>query len=159
LDIVNKELWEVKKVLRHRVRGDTAEVKVVWNDPNKKSSWVDLYALAIQDPTEILKYARTKHLLSQKPFSTLALHCVGDPPSRLAKSFKAKVQGYAAKYKFGVRVPFGLKQAMQLDKENGNTLWFDAIKKVLDCLSQHNVFRFLKKGEKPPQGYQYVPYH
>ena len=48
---------------------------------------------------------------------------------------------------------------MQLDKENGNTLWFDAIKKELSCLSQHQVFRFMKKGENPPEGYQYVPYH
>ena len=87
------------------------------------------------------------------------MRCVGDTPSRMIKAFKAKVQASGKKYKFGVRVPFGLKQAMQLDKENGNTFWFDAIKKKLSCLTDHKVFRFLEKGEKAPSNYQYIPYH
>ena len=146
--MTNKALWNVKKVTKHRMKGDDYQVKVVWNDPNKTSTWIDLYALAIQDPTEILKYARHHHLLSQKPFHTVAKHCVGDSPSRLIKAFKAKVSGNTKKYRFGIRVPFGIKQAMQLDKENGNTYWFEAIKKELDCLSKHQVFKFTKKGER-----------
>ena len=118
-----------------------------------------MHALAIQDPTEILKYAKKSHLLSQKPFSIIAKQCIGESPSYLARAFKAKVSANAMKYKFGVRVPFGVKQAMQLDKESGTTYWFDAIKKELDCLNKHQVFRFMKKGEKAPTGYTYVPYH
>ena len=63
------------------------------------------------------------------------------------------------KYKFGVTIPFGIKQAMRLDKENGNTLWFDAIKKELECLNEWKGFRILKKGEQPPKGYKQIPYH
>ena len=129
IDIGNEELWDVKKVIKHRTKDGKTEVKVIWKDPNKSSSWINMYALAIQDPSEILRYAKTKHLLSQKPFSVLVERCIGDSPSRLAKAFKAKVKSNGKKYKFSIRVPFGLKQAIQLDKENGNTLWFDAIKR------------------------------
>ena len=121
LDIANRELWEAKKVIRHHVKNGKTEVKVAWNDPNKSSSWIDMHALAIQDPTKILKYAKKSHLLSQKPFSTIAKQCIGESPSYLARAFKAKVSANAMKYKFGVRVPFGVKQAMQLDKESGTT--------------------------------------
>ena len=63
------------------------------------------------------------------------------------------------KYKFRVRVPFGVKQTMQLDKESNTTYWFDAIKKELDCLNKHQVFRFMKIGEKAPTGYTCVSCH
>ena len=105
------------------------EVKVEWSDPNKETSWVDLYSLAHQDPTEIVRYARSKHLMSQRPFSIITNYCVGDSPSRLVKAYKAKILSNGKKYKFGIRVPFGIKQAMMLDKENGSTLWLDAIKR------------------------------
>ena len=46
-----------------------------------------------------------------------------------------------------------------LDKENGNTLWLDAIKKELKCLNNWKIFRILEKGEQAPQGYKQIPYH
>ena len=59
-DFINKDLWDAKRVLGHRVKHNKVEVKVEWNDINKGRSWVDAYSLALQDPTEILKYAKTK---------------------------------------------------------------------------------------------------
>ena len=44
LDVANKELWEVKRVLKHRQKAGETEVKVTWNDPNKLSSWIDMYS-------------------------------------------------------------------------------------------------------------------
>ena len=59
-DFINKDLWDAKRVLGHRMKHNKVEVKVEWNDINKGRSWVDAYSLALQDPTEILKYAKTK---------------------------------------------------------------------------------------------------
>ena len=124
IEIANRDLWNVKRVLAHRIKdNNTTEVKVQWKDPNKSTSWVDLYSLTFQDLVEILRYAKNNHLLSQKPFSIITNYCVGETPSQLVRAFKAKTTAHRGqKYKFGVRVPFGVKQAMQLDKENGNTL-------------------------------------
>ena len=60
----SKELWIVKRVLKHKVKKDNVEVKVEWNDPNKSSTWIDVNFLAIQCPTEIPKCAKEKHLMS-----------------------------------------------------------------------------------------------
>ena len=87
------------------------------------------------------------------------MHCTGTAPSQLARAFKTKVKGQAKKFQFGVQVPVGLKQAMMLDKKNGNTLWLDSIRKELSCLDDHNVFKVLPKGADQPPDYQYVPYH
>ena len=56
---MNKDFWDVKPVLRHRIKNDDVEVKVVWNDLNKSSSWIDMYALAIQDLQKFLDMQRT----------------------------------------------------------------------------------------------------
>lgn len=87
---------------------------------------------------------RVKHLLNQKPFPTLANYCIGGALSNLVKAYKAKVLLQGKRYKFGIRVPFGIKQAMMLDKENGNTLWFNIIK---NSSAQVNGF-FQDPGER-----------
>ena len=96
----------------------------------------------MHDPIPIVKYAKAKHLLDQQPFKTLGLLCVGVVPSRLRKIYEAKVHVprvnkattaiFGRKYKFGIQVPYSVKHALQLDKENGNTLWKDAIQKEMD---------------------------
>ena len=109
-DFINKDLWDAKRVLNHRVKQNKVEVKVEWGDINKGRSWVDAYSLALQDPTENLRSTKAKHLLSQKPFNIITNYCVGETPSRLARAYKAKTTNHGGKkYKFGVRVPFGVK--------------------------------------------------
>ena len=83
-DFIKKDLWDTKRVLNHRVKQNKVKVKVEWGDINKWRSWVDAYSLALQDPTEILRYAKAKHLLLQKPFNIITNYCVGEAPSRLA---------------------------------------------------------------------------
>ena len=119
-DFVKKDLWNAKRVLNHRVRNNDAEVGVQWSDPNKSTSWVDMHSLALQDSTETLKCARKKHSLSQKPFNIMSNCCAGEAHSRMVKACESKTLTHGGKkHEFGVRVPFGIKQAMTLDKENG----------------------------------------
>ena len=45
-------------------------------------------------------------------------------------------------HKFGIRIPKNVKEAMQIDKENGNTMWMDAMKKEMGnvrvAFEEHN---------------------
>ena len=156
-------LWHCEQVVGFRAKtgkkGTQYEVKCQWKDPNKSKSWVDFYALALQDPIPILRYARKHHLLDQRPFKSLSRYCTGDAPSHLARAFKAKTKPSAPKYKFGIQVPQGLKQAYEIDRLNGNTLWADAIKKELEQLSDYQTFRTLQPGEKLSAQFQRIPYH
>ena len=152
-------IWDVKLIECHRWRKKGVEVKCRWNDPNHETSWVNLFALALQDPTPVLKYAQHLHILDQYPFKCLVAYCSGDTPSSLIRAFKAKVTPSAPKFKFGVRVPYGVKQALYLDKVNGNHHWRDAIKKELEQLTEFKVFRTLAKGEVLDPEYKQIPYH
>ena len=46
-----------------------------------------------------------------------------DCKSRLSKMYGMMMKPYEKKFKFGVQVPRGTKEAYFLDLQNGNTLW------------------------------------
>ena len=152
-------LWDVRRVLRHRTRDNKVEVLCEFKDVNKSQQWVNMYALALQDPIPIIAYAKQKRILNQGPFRILVNYCTGDAPSNMARAYKAKVHPGTPKFQFGVQVPMGVKQALALDKKNGNTKWQDAIKTELAQLEEFKVFRKLAKGETLPSTYKQIPYH
>jgi hypothetical protein len=61
------------------------------------------------------------------------------------------MQGY--KYKFGVQVPKGIKNEIDLDKNNGNQLCQVAIKAELKRFPDYRIFRILDSGEDIPTSY------
>jgi hypothetical protein len=63
------------------------------------------------------------------------------------------------KYKFGIQVPKGIKNAIDLDKKNGNQLWQEAIRTELKKLTDYQKFIVLDSGEDILTGYQKIPYH
>ena len=50
---------------------------------------------------------------------------------RWSKIFKAQATHNIIKYKFGIRVPRNVREARQLDEENGNNKWKEAIEKEI----------------------------
>ena len=59
--------------------------------------------------------------------------------------------------KYGVRVPKSVPHAIQLDEENGNIFWQDAIKAEMDSLNELEVFRYFPADHKPGSDFQYAP--
>ena len=47
-------LWNVKKVVKHRVHNGAVQMKCIFL--NGDSSWLDMHAIAMQDPVPILRY-------------------------------------------------------------------------------------------------------
>jgi hypothetical protein len=47
-------------------------------------------------------------------------------------------------HKFGIEIPRTLKEALELDRQNGNTFWTDAIAKEM-------------RDDQSPKGFQYTP--
>ncbi len=60
-------------------------------------------------------------------------------------------------HKFGIEVPKTIKEALELDKRNGNTFWAGAIAK--EKKNVHVAFKFLLDGQSAPSGYQKIPCH
>jgi Reverse transcriptase (RNA-dependent DNA polymerase) len=76
---------------------------------------------------------------------------------------QAKLRSYntAPRYKYGFKVPRTYKQALSLDKRNGNTLWGDAATLELTQIDDYDTF--IDKGHhtktKPTDGYKKIRVH
>ena len=57
-------------------------------------------------------------------------------------------------HKFGIRLPKTVKEALEIDKENGNTMWADSMQKEMNAMRV--AFKILEEGETAPPGYQCV---
>jgi hypothetical protein len=58
-------------------------------------------------------------------------------------------------HKFGIEIPMTIKEALELDRQNGNTFWADAIAKEMTEVQK--AFNILPDGTTTPVGYQQIP--
>jgi hypothetical protein len=59
--------------------------------------------------------------------------------------------------KFGIEIPKSIKEALALDRKNGNTLWVDAIAIAKEMREVRIAFNILPDGGSAPIGYQKDP--
>eukprot|EP00957_Ditylum_brightwellii_P020457 1542067-Ditylum_brightwellii.AAC.1 len=66
---------------------------------------------------------------------------------KLSKKYQKKSYGKKT-YKFGVYVPRtgNARGAMKVDKEHGNILWFDALKKEASTLRNVDIFKLMPEN-------------
>jgi hypothetical protein len=65
------------------------------------------------------------------PFCHLTQYCRSNMAVDIERILKVSTRPAGIKYKFGVQVPKGIKNAIDLDKNNGNKLWQEDIKTEL----------------------------
>jgi hypothetical protein len=156
--------WECTKVLKYceEIGMNTItnhKCLVEWNDINKSQAWVKFFALSLSDPTPVISFARNQNLLNRMPFRHLIWNCKTKTPMKITRVNKASTCPTSIKYKCGIQFPKGIKNAINLDKKNGNNLWEEAIKTELKQLTDYETFMVLDSGEDIPKGYQKIPYH
>jgi hypothetical protein len=103
--------------------------------PSKSQSWVNVSALSLSNTTLVISFARNQNLLNK-------IHLM-----KITRIHTAPTNPTAIKYKFGIHVPKGIKNAINLDKKNGNNLWEEAIKTKLKQLTDYEIFIVLDSGE------------
>jgi hypothetical protein len=156
--------WEFHKVVDYcKEKGDvnssSHKCLLEWNDINKNKSWVNYFALSLSNLKPIISFSRNNNLLDKMPFYHLTQYCRSNTAVDIARILKASTSPAGIKYKFGIQVPKGIKNATDLDKKNGNQLWQNAIKTELKQLTDHQTFIVLDSEEDIPTGYQKIPYH
>ena len=72
-------------------------------------------------------------------------------------SRNTRVQSRLMKEKFGIKIPNSTKEALLLDKINGDSKWFDAIQKELNALESLGVWKFHRIGHRMPNEHQRAP--
>ena len=132
-----------------QVRWDTGEV-----------TWDSAASLQKDDPVILAKYAHDANLTEERGWKWTKRY-TKNPKNfiRLAKVFKAQTKNFGPKYKFGIRVPRTVKEALEIDHAEGNTMWKEAIDKEVGQLLDFDTFEALQKGEEPPAGWTRVPLH
>ena len=62
-------------------------------------------------------------------------------------------------YQYGFQVPRTPKEAIELDRKNGNTKWQDAMALEIIQLQEYETFHDLGKGGVTPAGYKRIRCH
>jgi hypothetical protein len=104
---------------------------VEWNDINKTKSWVNYFALSLSNPKSIISFARNNNVLDKMPFCHLTQYSRSSTAVDITRILKVSTISAGIKYKFGIQVPKGIKNAIDIDKKNPNQLWQEAIKILL----------------------------
>ena len=118
------------------------------------SSWIPLADAKESNPIEVAEYAISRGIQSEPAFAWWVPHVI-KKRDRVIK----QVQHRAPRrdVKFGIKVPGSVAEALQFDKENGDTLWSDAIAK--ETANVRIAFERLEDGEALPPGSKRIPYH
>ena len=117
------------------------------------------FALSLSNPTPTISFARNNKFMYKMPFCHLIQYCKSKKSVDIAGIQKVSAKPTSIKYKFGIQVPKGIKNAIELDKKNGNSLCQDAIKTDLKQLTDYQTCIVLDSGEDILTGYQKIPYH
>ncbi len=124
-----------------------------WRDGS--TNWVALKDAKHSYPLKVVEYAYANRIQDEPAFAWWVNHAVKKHERILAK---LKSKYWQRTHKFGIRIPKTVAQALQFDKENGNTFWWDAI-----CKEMTNVRPAFEKWEKSerelPPGYQKIQCH
>jgi hypothetical protein len=120
---------------------------------------VNYFAISLINIKPIISFATSNNLLDKMPFCHLTQYCRSNKAVDIARIHTVSTSPASIKYKFGIQVPKGIKNAIDLYKKNGNQLWQVAIKTELKQLTDYQTFIVLDSGEDITIGYQKIPYH
>jgi len=126
-----------------------------WKDGS--ATWTNLADLKESHPSEVTKYAKIIGIDHEPAFNWWVPHIL-KKRDRIISLVKKRNPRYLKRtHKFGIKVPKTVKEALELDKKNGNTLWADAIAKEMKGVRV--AFKILVDGQSAPIGYQKIPCH
>ena len=97
-----------------------------WRDGS--TNWVALKDMKQSYPLKVAEYAYANRIDEEPAFAWWINEAIKKQERILAK---LKSKYWQRTHKFGIRIPKSVEQAVTVDKENGNTLWWDAICKEM----------------------------
>ena len=99
------------------------ELCVLWKDGS--TDWVQLKDLKESYPLEVAEYATLANITHEPAFAWWVKGTL-KKRDRMIKRVRSKY--WHRTHKYGIRIPKTAKEAKEIDDENRNTLWMDAIK-------------------------------
>ena len=105
------------------------EILLQWKDGS--TSWEAMKDIHAAYPVQLAEYAIQRGI-DRKPAFAWWIPYVVKKRNRIISKTKSKY--WTTTHKFGIRLPHSVEEALKIDAENGDTLWWDAI-----CKEMKNV--------------------
>ena len=118
------------------------------------TSWERLSNLKESYPIQVAEYATINGINNMPAFAWWAPHTLKKRDQTMSAVNK---RHRSRTHKFGIKIPKTVKRALEIDKENGNALWADAIAKEMKNI--RIAFKVLNDDEKAPVGCHCVDCH
>ena len=129
------------------------ELLVQWKDGS--TNWVALKDLKESYPVQVAEYSVGARISMEPAFAWWVPYML-KKHNRIVAKVKSKY--WIRTHKFGVRIPKSVQEAKELDHQNGNNLWWEAI-----CKEMKNVRLAFEVWEKDvsqiPPRYQQIKCH
>ena len=97
-------------------------IQVEWNDGS--TQWLTLRDLKDSNPVQLAEYAMSNNLVEEPAFQWWVPYVI-KKKNRIISKVKSRY--WEKSHKFGVRLPKTVEEALEIDRINGNDLWFQAI--------------------------------
>ena len=152
-DDSSQPVWKFKDIIAHegpltptdpRWKGSPYNVMVVWEDGLR--TYEPLKTIATESPVVCALYAKRNGLLETpgwKRFNNIAKN--EKKLTRMLNQAKLSSFRRSTVYQYGFKVPRTPQEALDFDKENGNTRWKDAMSLETQQLQEYNTFTDLGK--------------
>ena len=128
------------------------DLRIEWSDGS--ASWLPLHVIKASNPIETAEFAVSRNIHNEPAFAWWVRSTLRNRDRVISRLKTTKVK---KEYKFGVKVPSTVEDARSLDKDNGNSLWEDAINKELSKV--RIAFQLIEDGENPLPGSKLINYH
>jgi len=102
------------------------QINIQWKDGS--TTWSKLKDVKDSYPVELAEFAIENGIADEPAFAWWVPYTL-KKKARIVSKIKSKY--WQRTHKFGIRVPKSVKEALEIDNENGNTLWWDALMKEM----------------------------
>jgi hypothetical protein len=99
------------------------ELLIQWKDGS--TDWIALKDFKESYPVELALYATNRGIHEEPAFAWWVPYVL-KKQKRIIQKVKSKY--WSRTHKYGLRIPKNIAEAIEIDKENGNTLWMDAVR-------------------------------
>jgi hypothetical protein len=120
-------------------------------------SWENLTNLKESHPIETSEYAKIIGVDHGPAFNWWVPHVLKKRVQIISLVKKNNPRFLKRTHKFGVEVPKTIKDALDIDRRNGNNFWADAIAKEMKDV--YVAIKILLDGQSAPISYQKIPCH
>ena len=105
------------------------------------------YVIAADDPITCAAYAKEKKLYNLDGWNRFR-HLIknGKQLNRAIKQSKIRQVRHSKKYMFGFLIPRNFTEALEFDKANNNSKWYDVTKAELDSIHSYQLFQKHEKA-------------